>query len=471
MTAAAAPSLLLIGSDPDVTRVCKASGVDLVIVYGPAVKDGDDDAIPADVPSVFVQDQRLPESVLSALHRAGLAAGPSGRGFDAVLTNWEQSLVHAAVLAQLLGCRGHTPDVAVRFRDKWLQKAAIRAAGLPTARSTVIDDIAYPDELPELDSWPRVLKPVHGVAVKYTALVSDQAELREAAARFYRKQPSYRTYVAEEFSQGDEWIADGVVFGGEVVFLSVATYEEPCLSVLRNKTPMTFRRFDPTADAEAFRIADPFVRRCIAALGLVDGVFHMEFFHDPGTGELVFGECAARLGGALVPEEIWYKFGVDLAEEAVRCALGWQPRLDVKVSPDSIGNTYLLGPPGTVLSAPSPAEVLAQEGTRHVAITRLVGEVMPDSFDDVGARMGMAVVAAPTPDALYRRMAELRSWFESRLIVVPPNPNERKLRNWSRRVWPDVDLDDARYAPPGADPAPLAGLASPGADIAGEGQQ
>ena len=50
----------------------------------------------------------------------------------------------------MLRCRGMPPEVAVRFRDKWLQKEVIRAAGLRTARSDVMEDIAYPDELPEL---------------------------------------------------------------------------------------------------------------------------------------------------------------------------------------------------------------------------------------------------------------------------------------------------------------------------------
>ncbi|MGH3159045.1 MAG: ATP-grasp domain-containing protein [Streptosporangiaceae bacterium] len=445
MTSAAAPSLLMLGAEPYLIKACVELGVDLVVAYGPAVRDADALHAPDQVRTVFVQDQRSPEAVLSALARAGLAGGPAGHGFDAVLTVYEHSLVHAAVLAQLYGCRGLTPDVAVRFRDKWLQKEAIRVAGLPTARSTVIEDIAYPGELPELDTWPRVLKPMYGVGTQLTAVVSSQAELRAAAASFYRRQPRNRVYVAEEFSHGDEWTADGVVVGGDLRFLSVATYGEPCLTSLRNQAPMIRIRFDPEADSGAFRAAEPFVRRCIAALGLADGVFHLELFRAPDSGSLIFGECAARQGAALVPEEVRYKFGIDLGEEAVRCALGLTPRLDVKVSPDVIGNTYLLGPPGVVLSCPSPAEVLAREGMRFVTIERPAGSVIPDSLTDMNVRAGMAVLAAPTPGELDRRMAGLRTWFASRLVVVPLDATERTVRAVHRRAWPDADLDDADY--------------------------
>jgi biotin carboxylase len=441
MTATARPSVLLIGAEPYITQACVELGVDLVVVYGPSVRDADALEVPEQVRTVFVQDQRTPEAVLSALYRAGLA----DRHYDAVLTFYEHSLVHAAVLSRMLGCRGITPEVAVRFRDKWLQKKAISEAGLRTARSALLEDIAYPDELPELDTWPRVLKPAFGVGTQLTTVVSSQAELREAAAGFYRRQPRYRTYVAEEFSRGDEWSADGVVFRGEVAFLSVATYEEPCLTLLDRNAPITYRRFDPEADADVFRIADPFVRRCITALGLTEGVFHMELFHDQDTGELTFGECAARRGAALVGEEVRYKFNVDLGEEALRVALGWPPRLDVKVSPDSIGNTHLHGPPGVLLSGPTPAEVLAQPGVRYVSLEQPVGSVIAGAHTSAEERVGIAVLAAPTPDALYRRMDELRTWFASRLIVAPQDVPLRTLRAWNRRTWPDVSLDDAKH--------------------------
>ncbi|HLX48739.1 MAG TPA: hypothetical protein VKS82_10450 [Streptosporangiaceae bacterium] len=445
------PSILLIGADQYIVRACVELGADLVMIYGPGVRDGDGARVPGQVRTVFVQDQRTPEAVLTALYRAGLANGPSGRGYDVVLTFTEHALVQAAVLAKVFGCRGMPTELAVRFRDKWLQKEVIRAAGLPAARSMVLEDIAYPDELPEPGTWPRVLKPMYGVGTQLTALVSSQAELREAARRFTRKAPAYRSYVAEEFSRGDEWTADGVMFRGELMFLSVATYQEPCLTVLEKQEALTYRRFDPEVDAGVFRLAEPFVRRCIAALGLEDGIFHMELFHDPDTDELTFGECNGRRGAALVPEEIRFKFNVDLGEEAVRCALGLPPRLDVKVSPDSIGNTYLLGPPGTLVSSPSPSEVLAREGTRYVTLEQPAGSVIPGSYADMLTRVGMAVVAAADADALYRRMAELRDWFAAQLTVVPPGVSARSLRRWHRQTWPDKDLDDASYAaaPPG----------------------
>ena len=59
MTAAARPSVLIIGAEPAITRACMELGVDLVVVYGPSVRDADALDVPEQVRTVFVQDQRF----------------------------------------------------------------------------------------------------------------------------------------------------------------------------------------------------------------------------------------------------------------------------------------------------------------------------------------------------------------------------------------------------------------------------
>ena len=72
--------------------------------------------------------------------------------------------------------------------------------------------------------------------------------------------------------------------------------------------------------------------------------------------------------------------------------------------------------------------------------------MIPGSISDMNTRVGMAVLAAESPQALYQRMDELRTWFASQLVVAPADANLRTLRDWHRSVWPDVGLDDVGYA-------------------------
>jgi biotin carboxylase len=433
------PTVLLIGPDRYTFRACQNLGINAVVMIGPVGRDSGLTLVPDEFTELFVDDQKNPESVLMALHRAGLGATQ----FDAVLTINEYAQVLVSLLARVFGCRAMAPETAVRFRDKWLQKRIVRAAGLRAARSILIEDIRYLGDPPDLPQGPAVLKPVAGAGTKLTTVVTDSAQLRAAADRLSRQQSALRTFVLEEFIDGDEWLVDGVVADGELAFYSVARYGEPCLATLRSGQPLTFRRFDPVADEAAYRSVHPIAERALAALGMLDGVFHMELFHDADRGELVFGECAARRGAALVQEEVHCKFNVDLSEEALRRALGWPPRLEVKIRPGIVGTTYLRGRPGTLMACPSPAQLMEREGVRYARIEMPVGSEISGELGNTGVRLGQVLLAATTADQLEDRIEKVRRWFDERLIVAPPGATLRMLREWQRGTWPTVDFADA----------------------------
>src|SRR4051794_14307748 len=62
------------------------------------------------------------ESLWSALEHVGALA----RGVDAIVSTGEVGVVAAGVLGRLLGARAIDPSVALRCRDKGVQKAAWR---------------------------------------------------------------------------------------------------------------------------------------------------------------------------------------------------------------------------------------------------------------------------------------------------------------------------------------------------------
>lgn len=436
------PAVLLIGPDRHAMRACERLGVRAVVVYGTASRDDGTMYRYDGMTPVFVDDLRGADAILAALHRAGLG----GTRFEGVVPGNEYTLVLGGLLAKTLDCRGVDPLVAAGFRDKYLQKQRVRAAGLRAARQVVIEDIRDLDALPPLPAERAVLKPICGAGTELTTLVDSAAALRAAAAAAGRGR--LRTFLAEEYIEGDEWLVDGVLSGGELVFCSVARYGQPCLATISAQLPLTFRRFDPSADPEAFAQARPVAQAALAALGLRDGVFHMELFKPPGDAPLVFGECAARRGAALVEEEVLCKFRVDLAEEAVRAALGWQPRLDVKVAPEVVGTTYLTGRPGVLVACPTAAQVRARPGARYARIEEPLGSVL-GSLEGTTSRIGQVMMTAPSPALLEERLAEASAWFGAQVIVVPPGVPKGALRAWQRESWPGRDpQDDAPFYDP-----------------------
>lgn len=433
----------MIAPDRYLIRACVRLGINAVVICGQGITDAGVAVVPDHMTRVFVEDQKDAASVLGALFRAGLGEYP----FAAVISANEYAIPLAAVLASHYQCGGLPVDVAIKFRDKSLQKKLVRQAGIPVADTVVIEDIQQFDELPDLPSSPMVLKPVAGVGTRLTMVVKDRADLLAAAKRIADKSSS-RTFLLEQFIPNDELIVDGVVRNGELAFFSMGYYPEPCLTVVQKQASMTYCRFDPVADKDVFEEGGALAERVMRALGLVDGVFHLELFRPTDGGPLTFGECAARRGAAMIFEEVLWKFNVDLAEETLRAAVGWPARLDVRVRPGAVGTTNLNAPAGILYSSPSVDEICQQPGARYARLEMPIGAAIADQIPDAASRLGQVLVTADDQAQLLQRFADVRAWFGERLIMIPPKATYRTLRGWLHDNWPASQVGDERLFEP-----------------------
>jgi biotin carboxylase len=440
------PSILMLGTDRYPMQACLAHDIDAVVTCGPAGRDNGYVAVPDGLRALPVDDQSSVDAIMTALHRAGL----SEHRFDGIQTTDEWALVPASLLALHLSCDFLDPVTTVHFRDKSLQKGRVRAAGLKVAQVTVIDDIydvSGFDTLP----YPRaVLKPVAGAATTHTSVIGSVADLRARSAGYRRARIADRTFVLEEFIAGDEWVADGFVFDGEVEFCSLGTYASPCLSMVDRDLPQSIRRFDPDRDRANFDRGLPVVRRALRALGLRRGVFHMELFHDPETGEITFSECAARRGGGLIHEELQAKFQVSLGECAVLGAIGRRPeRRPAAVDPRVIGGAYLAARPGILVRCPTPAQVMERPGVLFARVERPYGLRLAGELSGTNDRVGQVLMGADSEAEFVRRLADVRAWFDERMVVVPEGGLNRDLRAWQQQNWPEADFSDRLWVEPG----------------------
>ncbi|HVQ93532.1 MAG TPA: ATP-grasp domain-containing protein [Mycobacteriales bacterium] len=421
----------MLSDDPQVVRAAGDIGVDLTVVCGAGQRDFGMVAIPDGTRQVFVQDSVGLESVLFGLYRAGVDPA----GFDAIYSTDEGGVVTAAALGHSFGVRAIEPRVAALFRDKSLAKAALRAAGIEAADFRVIEDIVeFPDDY-ALPFRPAVLKPVAGGATYRTYVVHTEAELRAVVAR-ERDDKRHRAYILEEFMPGDEWHVDGVMFGGELRFVSVGSYQKTCLTTLAENDWLRTFSFDPVHDADVYERVTPLAERVLRTLGLDSGVFHMELFHDRESGRLAFGECAARRGGGLIEEQVFRKFGVSLAEAALRCALGVAPVIEPVRRPEAVGSVYLPYTSGVLLATPSAEDLIALPNVEYALVEWPIGFTTPMMKSTIN-KVGQVLLTAGSRAELLRRATEIVGWFAERTIIVPPKATARQLREWYARVAPD----------------------------------
>ncbi|MGD1221336.1 ATP-grasp domain-containing protein [Streptomyces krungchingensis] len=428
------PSILLLGWRAPYIRIARELGLRTVVLYPPGQLDGGlVDPSEADQ-SMLVEQLASVEHVLRALARLDIS------GCVAVHTQEEWALACAGLVAEHLGVRGPDAEVMCRFRDKALQKDHLTAAGFDIPGHLEIPDILNP-EVPSRVAefgFPTVLKPIAGAGTSITVLTRDVADVERAQteARGHRATPEVlgrRTFIAETFVAGREWHLDGYVQGGELQFLAVSEYGVNPLDT-RHGSLLWSRCLDPDREKWAYQLGHDLAERSLKVLGLKEGVFHLEAFHQEGPDRLVFGECGARLGGAMVYEAVLRKFGVDLYRAGVEIAAGLDVTPPGPASEDAVAWTYLTADPGKLTSRPTEDEVLAQPGVTDFRYLVGPDDKVPDTTVWTAARLADAVLVAPTGDELDAQLRELRDWFSSAVVTrqEPPlpasNPQEHIAR-------------------------------------------
>ncbi|MEU8927780.1 ATP-grasp domain-containing protein [Kitasatospora sp. NPDC048545] len=416
-----------------------ARGLDVVAVRNASVFSNGLLTFPEEVRQVAVPNQSDLEQVVSGLGHAGLAMGD----FDAVYTNFEFAVVMAAGLAQNLGLPGLGTEVAVRMRDKYLQKQRLAEKGIPVAESRVFHT---PPALADVEAlgFPLVLKPVAGAGTESTTRVDDAKAFQRAADAFFSTKGARQVLLVEQFIAGEEFVLDGWVHDGVIGFSSLGRYERPCLEVATSGTSLRMYRCSEATHPGLAERATKLAADALTALGMCSGVFHLEFFRLPDGG-LVFSECAARRGGAMVEEEIRLARSVSLAEASVDLCLGAAPQTAPTAQVLEVGSIHPKLPAGVVLDLPNIHRLAQQDGVEYVRYFTYLGATSSGSFTSTDQRAAAMLVSAPTLTELDKRLEHVETMFLDE-TVLSPNASPRHMREFQVEVLGRGDLADRSYA-------------------------
>lgn len=207
----------------------------------------------------------------------------------------EQLQVPIAQARDACGIDGLGGEAAKNFRDKNRMKDVLRKAGIPVARQARVtgpdDALRFVGQV----GYPIVLKPVDGAGAANTMRVTDEEELYVALERLL---PSEAAPVqAEEFVKGEEHTFEAVTLGGKPVWHSSTYYLPGPLAVLENpwmQYCLLLPRERTQPHVETFRETNA---RALTALGMVNGLSHMEWFLTR-DGRALVSEVGARPPGA-----------------------------------------------------------------------------------------------------------------------------------------------------------------------------
>lgn len=258
-----------------------------------------------EVPSIMDE-----EDVIARVH-----AWVRGRSIDRVLANWEPLVITAARLRERFGMPGMSVDAVRGFRDKQLMKDRVAAAGLRVPRARRVRSVADVWSAIEEIGFPAIIKPISGAGSADTYRV-------ESAKDMDKVLPHMRHVVeaiCEEFIAGEEYTYDTASIAGTPAYESVTRYIPNALEMRSNEWISPIMLSIRDLDQPHVRAGIDLGRKVLRALGMGDGMTHMEWFLT-SSGEVVFGEVACRPGGACVVDQMNYTSDIDLFREWARVA-------------------------------------------------------------------------------------------------------------------------------------------------------
>jgi biotin carboxylase len=263
--------------------------------------------------------------------------------------------VAAEVAARVDLAHPLAPDVAATTTDKRAQRAALARAGV--AQPGMIDaDAPW--------SGPVVVKPSVAQGQRGLTRVEQAAELA-AAVEHARAVSRDGEALVEELIAGDEVTVNAFLSDG---FHPVAVADRERASAFGVATAHLF----PARVGAAAAVAA--AEAACAALGVTRGPVYVQLVLAPDGPRVM--EVAARLGGGHDAELCLAATGVDLAELAVRAALGEPISPDELVPRHQHGAIvrFLIGPPGELVAVEGVEDALRVPGVLDVQSYRRAGE-------------------------------------------------------------------------------------------------
>jgi len=238
-----------------------------------------------------------------------------GRSVDRVLANWEPLVIVAARLRERFGLPGMSVDAVRGFRDKQLMKERVAAAGLRVPLARRVRSVADVWSALEEIGFPAIIKPISGAGSADTYKVESARDMDRVLPHMLHVVEA----ICEEFIDGEEYTYDTASIAGTPAYESVTRYYPNALEMRSNEWISPIMLSVRDLDQPHVRRGIELGRSVLRALGMGDGMTHMEWFLK-SSGEVVFGEVACRPGGACVVDQMNYTSDIDLFREWARIA-------------------------------------------------------------------------------------------------------------------------------------------------------
>lgn len=338
------------------------------------------------------------DELLAALEKHG--------GVDGIVTTTEAGVRPMAELSQRLGLPNITPQAAMNATSK----AAMRTAWADTPYSVpfrVVSTLAEAEVAVLAVGLPCLLKPDKSFGGSRGVSRIDSLEQVAEAFAFAQEGGLLDSQVViEAFVLGSEHSTEVLIYDGKATVLCVGE---------KVKSPYPYRvdvsvQYPANMSAIAYERVQDMAQRATQALGLTQGVAHIEFaLHDDIP---TLFELGARCGGGHTPQIAHHVSGVDAFGAFCRMACGLAPEALQPVRQLGADYRFLIYSAGVIADIEIPDDVRHHTGVYDVDMTVQKGDKLRP-LRTTADRAGFAVCFGQT----RQEAVTLADWVQSQVTI------------------------------------------------------
>ena len=224
---------------------------------------------------------------------------------DRVAAQEEHWLDLKAALRQDFNVPGPKPNDIEPLRRKSLMKEVFQRSGVPCAEGELFSSAEAACDFARRVGYPIIAKPDKGVGAHATFKLASDADVDA-----FMERKADVAYILEEFLEGRIESFDGLTDGtGAIVFYTSHIFSNDIMTVVNDDQDLHYWSLRTLpADLEEYG------RKAIAAFGVRERFFHLEFIRSP-QGKLRAMEINARPPGGLTTDMFNYANDIDVYRE------------------------------------------------------------------------------------------------------------------------------------------------------------
>lgn len=321
---------------------------------------------------------------------------------DIVLTEQSDIAVPTvAYIAEKLGIKGISLDIARRFTNKHLMRLYTEQAGFCSPKNELVRNPEAAKSFFKRVS-KSIIKPLDSQSSRGVHII----ETEEDIDRFFEDCMKYsnaeKAIVIEEYIDGCEFTVDGIKTENEYIVTAISEKDH------YKHNPSIAKRlyFSPSNEKYDYEKLKRINTEMVKALGLPFGITHAEYKYKDGEFYLI--EIAARGGGNKISSHIVpIVSGINSNSVYINVLLGEKYDIEPKDKHEFAVLGFFDFLPGKITDIKGLEKARTVEGLVDIALEVSVGDILENAADD-RSRCGYYIIYADSKEELIAREKQLK---------------------------------------------------------------